>query len=76
MNDQRKIWTAGRMLWTVVLLTEIIFLLQVLFSEQRWESALVMVAVNVFLLPVVAILFAVLAFFQKRRVRRENKNHT
>lgn len=76
MNDQRKIWTAGRMLWTVVLLTEIIFLLQVLFSEQRWESALVMVAVNVFLLPVVAILFAVLAFFQKRRARRENKNHT
>lgn len=68
MADNAQRWLAGRIMWALVLAVEVVFLVQVLFSEQRWESLLAMVAVNVFLLPAVGILFAIL--FLVHRARR------
>ena len=73
-SDPRGIWTAGRIMWLFVAILEVIFTFQVLFSDQRWESVLVMIAVNVFLLPVTGILFAILGAARRFRARREARN--
>ena len=73
-SDPQGIWTAGRIMWLFVAIVEVIFTLQVLFSDQRWESVLVMIAVNVFLLPVIGILFAILGAARKFRARREARD--
>lgn len=69
MTEERRPWIVGRLFWAFVLLVEILFLVQVMFSDQRWESLLAMIGVNVFFLPVVGVLFAILAIARRSRRR-------
>lgn len=68
MNQSK--WTLWRVFWVFVMLAEIYMVVQVLLSDQKGESALVLIIVNLFALPVVLFLMALrglIRWVQNRR---------